>query len=230
VALGTCSGSIPVIRSRIVVQILNRQFLVPPHFFSNFPGVAAMLHKCATVTATIHDARSFYLDLTKELQRLHSPRYPQREFWRALELADHADVVRAVTAINASEYADYFDRQQSREFTDLDDVDSRYLIADTRPGRPLRAVCTHTVVKSRPCQSGRSNLSPVTEPSIPILFFADEILGIHPYDWQCRILLNYEADTRPRRRPLISPGRLPPCSRSAHCGRLPTSPPPASCT
>ena len=30
-------------------------------------------------------------------------------------------------------------------------------------------------------------------PSIPILFFADEVLGIHPYDWQCRILLNYEA-------------------------------------
>jgi hypothetical protein len=29
----------------------------------------------------------------------------------------------------------------------------------------------------------------MTEPSIPILFFADEILGIHPYDWQCRILL-----------------------------------------
>jgi phage terminase large subunit len=33
----------------------------------------------------------------------------------------------------------------------------------------------------------------MTEPTIPILFFADEILGIHPYDWQCRILLNYEA-------------------------------------
>jgi len=37
----------------------------------------------------------------------------------------------------------------------------------------------------------------VTElkPSIPILFFADDVLGIHPYDWQCRILLNYEAGT-----------------------------------
>lgn len=33
----------------------------------------------------------------------------------------------------------------------------------------------------------------MTEPSIPILFFADEILGVQPYDWQCRILLNYEA-------------------------------------
>jgi hypothetical protein len=41
---------------------------------------------------------SFYLDLTAEL-RLHPPRYPQREFWRALEHADNADVVRAVTAI-----------------------------------------------------------------------------------------------------------------------------------
>jgi len=28
---------------------------------------------------------------------------------------------------------------------------------------------------------------------IPILLFADSILGIHPYDWQCKILLNYEA-------------------------------------
>jgi hypothetical protein len=28
---------------------------------------------------------------------------------------------------------------------------------------------------------------------IPILLFADSILGIQPYDWQCRILLNYEA-------------------------------------
>ena len=35
----------------------------------------------------------------------------------------------------------------------------------------------------------------MTEPkrSIPILFFADDILGIHLHDWQCRILLNYEA-------------------------------------
>jgi hypothetical protein len=28
---------------------------------------------------------------------------------------------------------------------------------------------------------------------IPILIFADSILGIQPYDWQCRILLDYEA-------------------------------------
>jgi hypothetical protein len=28
---------------------------------------------------------------------------------------------------------------------------------------------------------------------IPILIFADSILGIRPYDWQCKILLNYEA-------------------------------------
>src|ERR1700716_688642 len=28
---------------------------------------------------------------------------------------------------------------------------------------------------------------------IPILLFADSILGFRPYDWQCKILLNYEA-------------------------------------
>jgi hypothetical protein len=28
---------------------------------------------------------------------------------------------------------------------------------------------------------------------IPILLFADSILGVHPYNWQCQILLNYEA-------------------------------------
>jgi hypothetical protein len=28
---------------------------------------------------------------------------------------------------------------------------------------------------------------------IPILLFADSILGVQPYDWQCKILLNYEA-------------------------------------
>ena len=32
-----------------------------------------------------------------------------------------------------------------------------------------------------------------TAPKIPILLFADSILGIQPYDWQCQILLNYEA-------------------------------------
>jgi hypothetical protein len=85
------------------------------------------------VTSTIHDAQRFRLDLIKELHRLRSPLYPQREFWLALELADHADVVRAVTATNASEDAYYFDRQQSRSFTDLDDIDSRYLVAGYSP-------------------------------------------------------------------------------------------------
>ena len=28
---------------------------------------------------------------------------------------------------------------------------------------------------------------------ISILLFADSILGVQPYDWQCKILLNYEA-------------------------------------
>jgi len=31
------------------------------------------------------------------------------------------------------------------------------------------------------------------KPPIPILIFADSVLGIQPYDWQCEILLNYEA-------------------------------------
>jgi hypothetical protein len=35
--------------------------------------------------------------------------------------------------------------------------------------------------------------STVDKPKIPILLFADSILGIQPYDWQCQILLNYEA-------------------------------------
>jgi hypothetical protein len=90
------------------------------------------------VTSTIYDARNFRLDLIKELQRRNSPRYPQREFWRALELADSADITRAVTAINASEDAYFFDRQQSRQFTDLDDVDSRYLIAGYSPERTAK--------------------------------------------------------------------------------------------
>ena len=29
---------------------------------------------------------------------------------------------------------------------------------------------------------------------IPILLFTDSILGLQLYDWQCRILLAYEAD------------------------------------
>lgn len=32
-----------------------------------------------------------------------------------------------------------------------------------------------------------------SNPKIPILLFADSILGVKPYDWQCKILLNYEA-------------------------------------
>jgi hypothetical protein len=89
------------------------------------------------VTSTIHDAQRFRLDLIKELQRLHCPRYPQREFWRALELADSSDIIRAVTAANASEDVYYFDRQQSRSFTDLDDIDSRYLVAGYSPEKAV---------------------------------------------------------------------------------------------
>jgi hypothetical protein len=107
------------------------------------------------VTSTIHDARNFYLDLTKELQRLHSPRYPQREFWLALGLADQADVLRAVMAVNASEDAYYFDRQQSREFTDLDDVDSRYLIAGYSPEKAVaRAVYANSCKKAAGASRG----------------------------------------------------------------------------
>jgi hypothetical protein len=36
--------------------------------------------------------------------------------------------------------------------------------------------------------------SSADKPKIPILLFAESILGIRPYDWQCHILLNYEAD------------------------------------
>jgi hypothetical protein len=90
----------------------------------------------ASVTS-IYDAHSFYLDLTKELQRLRSPHYPQREFFRALEHADHADIVRGVTAINAAQDACYFERQQSSSFTDLDDVDSRYLVAGYSPEKAV---------------------------------------------------------------------------------------------
>ena len=78
---------------------------------------------------------------------LHSPRYPQREFWQALELADGADITRAVRAINASEAAYYFDRQQSHEFIDLDDVDPQYLIAGYSPEKAVAPQRMHTVVK-----------------------------------------------------------------------------------
>jgi hypothetical protein len=35
--------------------------------------------------------------------------------------------------------------------------------------------------------------STADKPKIPILLFAHSVLGIRPYDWQCKILLNYEA-------------------------------------
>jgi hypothetical protein len=54
----------------------------------------------------------------------------------ALELAEHADVVRAVTVINASEDAYYFDRLQTRPFTDRDDVDPKYLYSAYSPRKP----------------------------------------------------------------------------------------------
>ena len=40
--------------------------------------------------------------------------------------------------------------------------------------------------KGRPSSKGRGS-------RLPILLFADSLLGIQPYDWQCQILLNYEA-------------------------------------
>jgi hypothetical protein len=39
--------------------------------------------------------------------------------------------------------------------------------------------------------SGPNGKNPT--PKIPILLFADSILGIQPYPWQCKILLNFEA-------------------------------------
>jgi hypothetical protein len=36
-------------------------------------------------------------------------------------------------------------------------------------------------------------MSKAPAPKIPILLFADSVLGIQPYDWQCKILLNYES-------------------------------------
>jgi hypothetical protein len=81
-----------------------------------------------TVTSMIYDARSFYFDLTAELRRLRSPRYPQREWHRALERADNADLARAAMARNASEDADYFDHQHSYEMLEEDrDPDPRFL-------------------------------------------------------------------------------------------------------
>jgi hypothetical protein len=102
------------------------------------------------VTSAIYDARNFRLVLMKELQRLHSPRYPQRDFWRALERAEHADVVRAVTAVNAAEDVCYFDRQQSRsQSTEMDEIDSRYLNSGYSPAKAkARAAHLHTCKKT----------------------------------------------------------------------------------
>ena len=87
-----------------------------------------MLNTTATVTSTIHDARKFCLDLIKELRRRHCPRYPQREFFRALERADNADPARAVTTRNSSGDANYFDRQHSFQMHEEDrDPDPRFL-------------------------------------------------------------------------------------------------------
>jgi hypothetical protein len=52
-----------------------------------------------TAVTSIHDARKFRLDLIKELACRRSPRYPQREFWLALELADHADTPENAAAL-----------------------------------------------------------------------------------------------------------------------------------
>jgi len=124
-------------------------------FFSSFPRGYCNAKYYGTVTSRVHDARKFCLDLIKELHRLHSPLYPQREFWLALELADNADVVRAVTAINALEDACYFDRQQSRQFTDLDDVDPRYLIAGySRERAAARAAHARSFTKVARAQTG----------------------------------------------------------------------------
>jgi hypothetical protein len=80
------------------------------------------------VTSTIHDARKFCLDLIKELRRLRSPRYPQREWHQALKRADNADLARAVMARNGSDDAGYCDHQHSYEMLESDrDHDPRFL-------------------------------------------------------------------------------------------------------
>lgn len=66
---------------------------------------------------------------------------------------------------------------------------------------PKRGDCRASGARTPVKKSGqhhsayRSTLFPVTEPKprIPILLFADSVLGIRLYDWQCKILLNYEA-------------------------------------
>jgi hypothetical protein len=94
---------------------------------------------------SIFDVHSFRLDLIKELQRRNSPHYPEKDWHRALEHADHADVMRAVTAINAAQDSSYYDRQGSCEFADLDDVDARYLVAGYSPEKAVaRAAYAHS--------------------------------------------------------------------------------------
>jgi hypothetical protein len=105
---------------------------------------------------------SFRLDLIKELQRLHSPRYPAREFWLALELADHADVVRAVTAINAAEDAHYFDRQHGYEYADLD-YDPRYLNSGYSPGKAA-ARAAHARSFTKVARAARGEAIPCPSP------------------------------------------------------------------
>jgi hypothetical protein len=65
------------------------------------------------------------------------------------------------------------------------------------------------------------------KPSIPILFFADEVLRIQPYDWQCKILLNYEAGHPVAAAAANFSGKTSTCSRSALCGPWPITRPPA---
>lgn len=99
---------------------------------------------------------AFTLILTMELRRRQCPRYPEREFWRALELADNADLARAIAALNAEEDADYFVRQRSYEFgTDLDFDPSTWtggIRRRTRSERPVHAV----LEKSSPAPKERS--------------------------------------------------------------------------
>jgi hypothetical protein len=60
--------------------------------------------------------------------------------------------------------------------------------------------------------------STVDKPKIPILLFADSILGIRPYDWQCNILLNYEAGFQTAAACANFTGKLPPSFRSQLSG------------
>jgi hypothetical protein len=53
---------------------------------------------------------------------------------------------------------------------------------------------------------------------IPILLFADSILGIRPYDWQANILLNYEAGYQTAAACADFTGKLPPFFRSLRSG------------